>query len=103
MSFRLKPGVGSGRGGAGCHAGIRVIEFFISIEVWIEEPTCKPIYGQRHLGEKRIVHSPAMIGATDPLPSRGVPLKISNHLLGSSPAQFEPSQTTVGKRRSPKV
>ena len=82
---------------------ICAIEFFISVEVRIKQRTSEPIYGQRHAGEKRIVHSPATIGATNPLPRRGLPLKISNHLLGCSPAQFKPSQTTVGERRSPEV
>ena len=80
-----------------------MIEFFMSVEVGIKKLTSEPIYDERHVGEKRIVQSLAMIAAADPLTRPGVALKISNQLLGSSPPQFEPSQTAVGERSSPKV
>ena len=90
-------GCGSCRGRACCHAGIGVIDFFMSVEVRVKKGACESIYGQRHFGEKRIVQSPAMIAAADPLSSRGVPFEISDQFLGSPPTQFESAQTLVGE------
>ncbi len=79
MSFRPKPGCGSGTadggccGGGRCHVGICAIEFFMSVEVRIKKRTSEPIYDERHVGEKRIVQSLAMIAAADPLTASRCP------------------------------